>query len=56
MPVRPMLTRFSRAVITLASMTVRNLPSTISDRLAGLISRVSIVPRSFSPAHRSMAG
>ena len=35
---------------------VRNLPQTISSRLAGLISRVSMVPRSFSPAHRSMAG
>ena len=49
-----MLTRFRSAVITLASITVRNLPRTISARLAGLISRVSIVPRSFSPAHRSI--
>ena len=40
----------------LASTTVRNLPSTISARDAGLISRVSIVPRSFSPAQRSTAG
>ncbi len=40
----------------LASITVKNLPRTISDRLAGLISRVSIVPRSFSPAQRSTAG
>ncbi len=29
---------------------------TISARDAGLISRVSIVPRSFSPAQRSIAG
>ena len=55
-PVRPMLTRFRTAVVTLASITVRNLPITISARVAGLISRVSIVPRSFSPAHRSTAG
>ena len=50
MPVKPMLKRFKTAVMTLASMTVRNLPSTISAQVAGLIRRVSIVPRSFSPA------
>ncbi len=49
-----MLSRFKTAVVTLASITVRNFPRTISDRLAGLISSVSIVPRSFSPAHRSI--
>jgi hypothetical protein len=36
--------------------TMRNLPSTISTREAGLHSSVSIVPRSFSPAVRSIAG
>ena len=51
-----MLAMFSRAVAMLASMTVKNFPTTISTRLAGLMSRVSIVPRSFSPAHRSIAG
>ena len=55
-PVSPMLTRLSRAVVMLASITVRNLPSTISVRDAGLRSRVSIVPRSFSPAQRSIDG
>ncbi len=55
-PVRPMLTRFRSAVVMLASITVKNLPRTISVRLAGLRRSVSIVPRSFSPAQRSMAG
>ena len=55
-PVRPMLTRLRSAVITLARSTVRNFPITISGRVAGLMSRVSIVPRSFSPAQRSTAG
>ena len=44
------------AVDALNSITVRNLPSTISVRAAGQISSVSIVPRSFSPAARSIAG
>ena len=56
MPVKPMLTRFNSAVVMLATITVRNLPRTISVRLAGERSRVSIVPRSFSPAQMSIAG
>ena len=36
--------------------TIRNLPSTRSTRATGLQSSVSIVPRSFSPAVRSIAG
>ena len=51
-----MLSRLSRAVAALKTQMVRNLPQTISSRLAGLMSSVSIVPRSFSPAHRSTAG
>ncbi len=39
-----------------AVRTMRNLPSTMLMRLTGLQSSVSIVPRSFSPAVRSMAG
>ena len=54
--VRPMLSRLSRAVAALKTQMVRNLPQTISSRLAGLISSVSMVPRSFSPAQRSTAG
>ncbi len=54
--VRPMLTRLSNAVAALKTQIVRNLPQTISSRLAGLMSSVSIVPRSFSPAQRSTAG
>ena len=47
---------FKTAVEMLKSITVRSLPQTISDRSAGLLSKVSRVPRSFSPAHRSTAG
>ena len=36
--------------------TIRNLPNTMSTRATGLQSSVSIVPRSFSPAVRSIAG
>src|SRR5690242_19317841 len=54
--VRPMLSRLSNAVAALKTQMVRNLPQTISSRLAGLMSNVSMVPRSFSPAHRSTAG
>ena len=36
--------------------TMRNFPRTMSVRAAGLHSRVSIVPLSFSPAVRSIAG
>ena len=39
-----------------ARSTARNFPTTISVRSAGLMSSVSIVPRSFSPAVMSMAG
>ena len=52
----PMLSRFSMTVIMLKSMIASSLPSTISVRPAGLQRSVSSVPRSFSPAHRSMAG
>ena len=55
-PVRPMLRRFSTAVTMLKSMTVASLATTISLRPAGLHKSVSNVPRSFSPAQRSMAG
>ena len=55
-PVIPRLKRFKTAVAVLKSMIVRSFPSTISVRSAGLESRVSSVPRSFSPAHRSTAG
>ena len=50
------LARFKMAVAMLKIMIVSNLPHTISIRSAGLLSKVSSVPRSFSPAHRSMAG
>ena len=36
--------------------TIRNLPSTMLSRFTGLHSSASIVPRSFSPAVRSIAG
>ena len=36
--------------------TMRNFPSTMSPRATGLHNSVSIVPRSFSPAVRSIAG
>ena len=39
-----------------AVSTIRNLPSTRSVRATGLQRIVSIVPRSFSPAVRSIAG
>ena len=51
-----MLTRLSSAVAMLNVITVSSLPHTISLRAAGLESSVSSVPRSFSPAHRSIAG
>ena len=51
-----MLSRLSKAVVALKTQMVRNLPQTISSRLAGLMSSVSMVPRSFSPAVMSMAG
>jgi hypothetical protein len=54
--VTPMLARFSTAVAQLNVITVSSLPHTISLRKAGLESRVSSVPRSFSPAQRSTAG
>ncbi len=55
-PVTPTLTRFKTAVAMLKAMIVSSLPSTISLRSAGLLNKVSSVPRSFSPAHRSTAG
>ena len=47
---------FHTAVPNPIAATARNFPTTISDRSAGLMSSVSIVPRSFSPAVMSMAG
>jgi hypothetical protein len=55
-PVSPKLPRLSSAVTILNVITVSSLPHTISRRDAGLVSKVSSVPRSFSPAHRSTAG
>ena len=55
-PVTPMLARFNNDVAMLKIITVSSFPHTISLRRAGLHSKVSSVPRSFSPAHRSMAG
>ncbi len=55
-PVMPRLNRLSTAVAMLNSIIVSSLPQTISLRSAGLLSSVSSVPRSFSPAHKSTAG
>jgi hypothetical protein len=44
------------AVAREAEKTSRNLPRTRSKREMGLERMVSMVPRSFSPAVRSMAG
>ncbi len=55
-PVTPTLSRFNSEVTVLKSMTVNSLPHTISRRSAGLLNRVSSVPRSFSPAQMSIAG
>ena len=55
-PVIAMLIRFNSDVAILKLITVSSLPIAISDRSAGLLSKVSNVPRSFSPAHKSMAG
>ena len=54
--VTPMLAGFNKAVAALKTQMVRNLPQTISGRLAGLMSSVSMVPRSFSPTVTSRAG
>jgi len=51
-----MLTRFSKAVVTLARSTVKNFPIYDLGTRRRLISSVSIVPRSFSPAQMSTAG
>ncbi len=55
-PVPPTAAMFKSTVPMLKSMTVSSFPATISPRSAGLESSVSSVPRSFSPAHKSMAG
>ena len=55
-PVMPRLAIFNSDVAMLNIITASSLPVTISDRSAGLHSSVSSVPRSFSPAHRSIAG
>ncbi len=55
-PVMPMLRMFNTEVAMLNVMIVNNLPHAISLRSAGLQCSVSNVPRSFSPAHRSIAG
>ena len=44
------------AVTMEAVNTIRNFPTTSSSRRTGLARIVSIVPRSFSPAVKSMAG
>ena len=49
-------TALTRSVAKATVHTARNLPVTISPRAAGAIRRVSIVPRSFSPAIASIAG
>ena len=54
--VTPMLARLSRLVAMLKVITVSSFPQTISLRFAGLDRSVSSVPRSFSPAHKSIAG
>jgi hypothetical protein len=54
--VSSMLPRFSAAATTPMSATVTNLPATIAPGGAGAVSSASSVPRSFSPAARSMAG
>ena len=47
---------FHIAVLKPSSAVAMNFPATISVRPAGLMSSVSMVPRSFSPAVMSMAG
>ena len=54
--VKHMHDRFNNAVAMLNAITVNNLPHTMSMRSAGLLSKVSRVPRSFSPAQISIAG
>ena len=51
-----MSSTFHTAVPNAIVTTAMNFPITISARSAGLMSKVSIVPRSFSPAQRSTAG
>ena len=51
-----MLLQFKTAVDILAVVTAQSLPQTISAREAGLHNKVSSVPRSFSPATKSIAG
>ena len=46
----------SRAVASDAVNTVKNFPMASAPRETGLARMVSMVPRSFSPAVRSMAG
>ena len=54
--VSSMLSRFAAAAAMPISATAANLPVTISRAGTGAVSSVSSVPRSFSPAARSMAG
>ncbi|HBE73889.1 MAG TPA: hypothetical protein DDW31_07395 [candidate division Zixibacteria bacterium] len=49
-------TRFRAPVIRAMTVTVKNLPRNRSRLSTGAASMVSMVPRSFSPAVRSMAG
>ena len=53
---RPIETRESTMVVTEAVITMKNFPSTMFTRRTGLHRSVSMVPRSFSPAVRSIAG
>ena len=54
--VRLMLAVDKSMVISEAVKTVRNFPVEMSRRETGVTSMVSKVPRSFSPAVKSMAG
>jgi hypothetical protein len=54
--VRSMLARFRAAAIVPTVATAMNLPATRFPAGTGTVRRASSVPRSFSPAARSMAG
>ena len=54
--VSPIEAMLRSPVVSAMVATARNLPATTSTRAAGATKSVSRVPRSFSPAVRSMAG
>ncbi len=54
--VSSMLPRLATAAASATSATAANFPATISRAGTGVVSSVSRVPRSFSPAAMSMAG